>query len=103
MEVFDAALATLNGHPWALTALQLVLLLLIVWLVDLLTSFLLVRAMSRAVRATPSKWDDALLANGVIKRLAHIAPALTAYYGISFVSGLPEGVVLLVRGVASAY
>jgi miniconductance mechanosensitive channel len=59
--------------------------------------------MSRTVRATPSKWDDALLANGVIERLTHIAPALTVYYGIAFISGLPAGVVLLVRSVASAY
>lgn len=103
MAVFDTALAALNGHPSALTALQLVGLLLIVWLVDLLTNFLLLRAISRTVRATPSKWDDALLANSVIKRLAHIVPALTVYYGISFVSGLPEGVVRLIRSIASAY
>lgn len=103
MEVFDTALATLKGHPRAFTALQIVGLLLVVWLVNLLTNSLLLRALSRAVRATPSKWDDALLANAVIKRLAHIAPALTVYYGISFISGLPEGALQLIRSVASAY
>ena len=103
MEVLDTALATLDGHPWALMALQLIALLLMVWLVNLVTSSLLLRALSRAVSATPSKWDDALLANGFIKRLAHIAPALTVHYGISFVSGLPEGAVLLARSVANAY
>lgn len=103
MESFDTALVALNSHPWAITALQLVGLLLLVWLVDVLTNSLLLRAVTSAVRATPSKWDDALLDNRVISRLAHIAPALAAHYGIRFVASLPEGVVLLVRSVAGAY
>lgn len=103
MESFDTALVALNSHPWAITALQLVGLLLLVWLVDVLTNSLLLRALTSAVRATPSQWDDALLDNRVISRLAHIAPALAAHYGIRFVASLPEGVVLLVRSVAGAY
>lgn len=103
MESFDTALVALNSHPWAITALQLVGLLLLVWLVDVLTNSLLLRALTSAVRATPSKWDDALLDNRVISRLAHIAPALAVHYGIRFVASLPEGVVLLVRSVAGAY
>lgn len=103
MESFDTALVALNSHPWAITALQLVGLLLLVWLVDVLTNSLLLRAVTSAVRATPSKWDDALLDNRVISRLAHIAPALAVHYGIRFVASLPEGVVLLVRSVAGAY
>src|SRR5690606_4340141 len=77
--------------------------LIIVWLADRLTAFLLQRAIGRVVRATPSQWDDALVASGVISRVAHIAPALVIYYGIALVSGLPPGAVLLVRSVASAY
>lgn len=103
MEFPDTALAVLNSHPWALTALQMAGLLLIVWLVDRLAAFLLLRAMSRVVRATSSQWDDALLTGGVTRRLAHIAPALAVHYGISFVSGLPDGAVLLVRNIAGAY
>src|SRR5690606_30304520 len=103
MDVFDTARAALAAHPLALTALQLAGLLIIVWLADRLTAFLLQRAIGRVVRATPSQWDDALVASGVISRVAHIAPALVIYYGIALVSGLPPGAVLLVRSVASAY
>lgn len=106
MEVFETTLATLKGHPTALTALtalELVGLVLFVCLVALLTSSLLLRMVSRTVRATPSKWDDVLFADSVVKRLARVAPALSAYYGVAFVSGLLAGVTLLIRSVASAY
>ncbi|PZN29951.1 MAG: mechanosensitive ion channel protein MscS [Proteobacteria bacterium] len=86
-----------------MTGLQLLALLLLVGLADLLTRKLLVRVIGHAVRLSPSKWDDALLGPGVIARLAHVIPALVVYYGVTFVSGLPEGVVVVVRSVASAY
>jgi miniconductance mechanosensitive channel len=44
-----------------------------------------------------------LFADSVVKRLARVAPALSAYYGVAFVSGLSAGVTLLIRSVASAY
>jgi len=93
----------LQDYPLAMTGLQLLALLLLVGLADLLTRKLLVRVIGHAVRLSPSKWDDALLGPGVIARLAHVIPALVVYYGVTFVSGLPEGVVVVVRSVASAY
>jgi miniconductance mechanosensitive channel len=103
MESITNALAPLAAYPWLVTALQLTGLALLVWLVDRLTRSILLRAITRAVKLTPTGWDDALLGKGVIKRLAHVAPAMLAYYGIGFVTGLPEAVALVVRGVASAY
>jgi miniconductance mechanosensitive channel len=95
--------AWLQNYPLLITVLQLTALLVVVGLADLLTRTLLVRVLGRAVRLSPSKWDDALLGPGVTSRVAHIVPALGIYYGISFVSGLPENAVLVVRSVASAY
>lgn len=95
--------AFLSDYPWALTALQLALLALVVWLSDRITHALLVRGIGRLVRATPSAWDDALLQRGVVARLAHVVPALVLYAGIVLVQGLPEPAVLVVRSVASAY
>jgi len=95
--------AWLRDYPLLITGLQLAALLAVVALADVLTKTLLVRLLGRAVRLSPSKWDDAILGPGVTSRVAHIVPALGIYYGISFVSGLPENVVLVVRSVASAY
>lgn len=103
MSFIDTITATLEQFAWALTALQVALLLFVVWLSDLITKSVLVRAITRAVHATPSKWDDALLGRGVIKRLAHVVPALVVYYGITFVSHVPSGVTTVIRSVASAY
>src|SRR5690606_7065974 len=52
MDVLDTARAALEAHPLALTALQLTGLIIVVWLVDRLTAFLLLRAIGRVVRAT---------------------------------------------------
>ena len=103
MNTFDAFLAPLHGYPWLMTTLQLALLVFLVWLTNSLTRTLLLRAITRTVKITPTLWDDALLGRGVIARLANVVPALVAYYGINFVQGLPANVVLIVRGTASAY
>jgi miniconductance mechanosensitive channel len=103
MNTLDSLLARLDGYPWLVTTLQLAGLLLLVWLANTIARKLLVRAITRAVRLAPTQWDDALLGRRVIARLANVAPALVAYYGINFVQGLPAGAVLVVRGVASAY
>ncbi|HEY8537457.1 MAG TPA: mechanosensitive ion channel domain-containing protein [Steroidobacteraceae bacterium] len=86
-----------------MTALQLSVLVLLVWLTNTIARTLLVRAITRTAKLAPTIWDDALLGRGVIARLANVVPALVAYYGITFVQNLPEGVVLVIRGVASAY
>ena len=103
MNTFDALLAPLHGYPWLMTTLQLALLVFLVWLTNSLTRTLLLRAITRTVKITPTLFDDALLGRGVIARLANVVPALVAYYGINFVQGLPANVVLIVRGTASAY
>jgi miniconductance mechanosensitive channel len=63
----------------------------------------LVRLVLRVAAASPMQWDDALLGRGVLRRLAHVVPALVAYAGIGAVPGLPDVVVDVVRNVASAY
>jgi miniconductance mechanosensitive channel len=78
-------------------------LLLAVWLSNLVTRSLLVRFIGRAMRGMPGGWYTALMGHGVIPRLAHAVPALVVHYGIAGVVGLPEFLVVVVRGVASAY
>ena len=103
MELPSFLTALLETHPWLSGTLQAAVLALVAWLADRLTRSLLVRSITRLVKATPSVWDDAFLGDRVISRLAHAVPALVVYYGIGFVSGLPDGVTLVIRSVASAY
>ncbi len=103
MEHINTVLAPMHAYPWALTTLALAALVIVIWLTNLLTRAVLLRAITRAVRATPTAWDDALLADGTISRLAHVVPAMVAHYGILLVAGLPEQAVIVVRSVASAY
>ncbi len=100
---FSALSSSLRDHPWALTALQLSLVALTVGLAQVLARSLLVAAVTHAVRATPTTWDDALLNSKVLSRLAQVVPALVMYYAVTFVTGLPEAAVVVIRSVASAY
>ncbi len=103
MEWSDVSFAALQDRPWVLMAAQLGLLAVAVWLSDVIARFVLVRVLGRALRSVPGYWYEALIDHGVIPRLAHAAPALVIHHGIGFVTGLPEALVLVVRGVASAY
>lgn len=102
MRLVDNLVASLKDYPWALTLVQLGALFLIIWLANLITRSLLVRAITRLVRATPTAWDDSLLSRATIARLANVVPALVAYHGIVIVSGLPEQAVSVARSIASA-
>ncbi|MDZ4349327.1 MAG: mechanosensitive ion channel [Xanthomonadaceae bacterium] len=99
----NALLETLSEHPWLATLSALLALVAAAWLVDWITRHVLVRVISRLVRATPTQWDDALLARGVINRLAHITPALVVYFGIFALPGIAEAAAQVVRNTAAAY
>lgn len=103
MNSFDTMLGPLQDYPWAITALQIAALLAVVFLAALATRSLLMRAIERVLRAAPSIWGKALLGQGVISRLAEVVPALVVYYGVGFLSGVPVDVVVVLRGLASAY
>jgi miniconductance mechanosensitive channel len=103
MDMLDSVTATLRDHPWMLTTVRIGVLAFAVWFSNLLTRSLLVRMIGRAMRTMPSGWYEALIGHGVIQRLAHAVPALVIYYGVGYMSHLPEQIAVVVRGVASAY
>ncbi len=63
----------------------------------------LVRAVRRFARSTQTHWDDELVKAGVFKRLAHIAPAFVVYYGMGFLTALPEQVGDGIKRVSVAF
>ncbi|HBK56845.1 MAG TPA: mechanosensitive ion channel protein MscS [Xanthomonadales bacterium] len=96
-------LSSALAQPWLMTGLAVLALICTAWLVDWLSRHVLLRAIRRLVEATPTRWDDALLARGVISRLAHVAPALAIYFGVAIIPGLPDALTQISRNLAAAY
>ncbi|MDP1698635.1 MAG: mechanosensitive ion channel [Xanthomonadaceae bacterium] len=96
-------LQPLHNYPWAVTTLLLIALLAAALLADWSTRRVLMRLATRLVQASATQWDDALLARGVLERLAHVLPALVIYAGIVLIPGIDDGLQTVVRNVAAAY
>jgi miniconductance mechanosensitive channel len=103
MQALDRLSAFLERFPLADTGLTLLALLLVAALADWLTRSVLLRMVRRVVEATTAKWDDALLARGVLSHLSHVVPAMVVAGGIHLVPNLPADVVTVVGNVARAY
>ena len=95
--------ALLAPHPWVSSALTLAGLLLAAWLADWLTRRILLRAVRKLVLASPTEWDNAFMARGVLTRFAGVVPALVVFFGIGMVSDLPDRLVEVVRSLAQAF
>ena len=93
----------LAGLPYASTWLPLTGLLLAAWLANWITRRVLLKVVARVAQASPLHWDDALMARGVLSRLAHVVPALIIGVGILGIPGLSNTVVAVVHNVAVAY
>lgn len=96
-------------------ALPLALLAAAAWIADLIASRFLHRLIGTVAARTRSTWDDHLVGRKVVRRLAHVVPALVVYLGIGPVLGIDAadvaadpGSVLAIawtagRRVAAAY
>ncbi len=89
--------------PYAGTGVVLTGLLVGAWLANWITRRILLNLVSRLVKASPMQWDDALLARGVLSRLAHAVPALIIGVGILTVPGLHPFAADVIHNVALAY
>ena len=103
MDNVHAWLAPLADTPRLATAIYLLGLIVLAVIADWVTRRVLLRMIRRAVAASPTRYDDALLGRGVISRLAHVVPALVIFVGIPQVPGIADPVVTVVRNVANAY
>jgi miniconductance mechanosensitive channel len=99
---FNAAIAWLQAHQVAASLLATALLLLIAYLVDRLTAWILDRSVGRLVKRTSYKWDDVLTQHEFFRRLAHVMPVLAIYYGVDLIPGLPAQFTQVVNAVMLA-
>lgn len=102
LEQYNAALVWLESYPELFTLISVCVLLIAAWISNWVVKRILVRGIYRALRASPIGNDKTLLDSRVTARFANVVPALVISIGVTFVPGLPEPVVLVVRNVCSA-
>ena len=83
----QAGLNAYTSHIIALIVIS-ILVLLLAYLADYLTKHVLVVSITRMVRKSKAKWDDALVNRRVMHRLSHLAPAIIIYIALRI--GLEE-------------
>jgi len=62
------------------TLILIAAIILFGWILDLIVGKILLSIISRIVRKTKTKWDDALLETGLFSRLAQVVPVLILYF-----------------------
>lgn len=100
---WQSASSWLEQHPQLHMAVGLFILLTLAWLSNAVVKRMLVRALMRALRATPAGRDETLANSTVIARLANVIPALVLSTGIVFVPQVPEILVAIIQNVANAF
>jgi len=83
----QAGLNAYHSHIIALIVIS-ILVLLLAYLADYLTKHILVVSITRMVRKSKAKWDDALVNRRVMHRISHLAPAIIIYLALRI--GLEE-------------
>ena len=63
----------------------------------LITRFWIVGLIRRLVGRSKTTWDDALVRSQVFLRLAHLAPAMIAFYGITFIPELSPTLTQMIQ------
>ena len=90
-------------HPLLPPVAGVLALLIAALIVDLLVRNVVVRAVQAIARKSSVTWDDTLIRHKVISRLVQIVPGLIIFSGVSFVPGVPQTAVQLIRNVATGY
>src|SRR3546814_6335209 len=90
----------LAGIPYAPLLVGLLVLALVAWIANWLTRRVLLVIVGRLAKASPTKWDDAIMGRRVLARLANVVPALVVLGGIVLIPGVPAWLDQVVRNVA---
>jgi len=90
-------------HPLLPPVVGVLALLVGAVVINLIAKRVLVGTVRAFAKRSSVSWDDALVTHNVFGRLVQVVPALIVFVGVPFVTGLPEGVVQLMRNVAMGY
>ena len=96
-EIVDRLTEWFARHPLERQAAYTAGLILLAWLAHLLARRVLLRTMSRLIRASSTKLDDVLIHQGVLNRAALLLPVLVFHYGADGLPGSTETVLQVVN------
>ena len=101
-ELINQASSLLESYPMLITLLGVLALLLLAWTADKVTNRIILSSIRRIARETAVQFDDLLIEHNVFGRLAHLAPAITLYFGLPLVPGIPESLNVLTENAVLA-
>jgi miniconductance mechanosensitive channel len=88
---------------WSVSQLgRLSALIVVSVLAYLIARFWIVGFIRRVVAKTETRWDDALVNSDVFMRLAHFAPALVVWYGVTFIPDVAPEIDRIVQRASIA-
>src|SRR3546814_1753456 len=93
----------LAGVPYAATLVGLLVLALVAWIANWLTRRVLLVAVGRLAKESPTKWDNAIMSRRVLARLANVVTAMIVLGGIALVPAVTEWLDIVVRNGAIAH
>lgn len=102
MEWYEYLGEWISARPWAETTGSALLLLLAAGLALLVVRKVLLRLVTRLIRATRVRWDDALVDRGVLRRASWLAPLLIVYSGIPGIPNVPEAMDAALQRLVTA-
>ena len=100
--VVRAALDWLGQPTLAAQAVGLLLVAVAAYLTDKIARRILLTTVGRITKRTAFQWDDKLRDFGVFDRLAHLAPAVSIYYGVLLLPNISDGLTTLITRAAAA-
>lgn len=80
--------STLADHPWLSLVGTVAILAAVAWIANTVTRRVFLVLLHRVAGRTRSTWDDRLVQRRVFDRVANLAPAMVAYYGIGLAVGV---------------
>ncbi len=80
-----------------------IMLLVLCFLVDIIAKQYLTKLLEKIVNKTKVTWDDKLVERGVFLKIAHIAPAMVAYWVVPIIFKAVPRVETLIEDIVLAY
>ena len=104
MKWLEQLQASLAPYPWAYSAIVAGVLILTAFLVNWITKRILLRGLTRILRALPSgESEEGKVRLAIISRLANIVPALVLAYGAVAIPDVHDTLETIIRNVCIAF
>lgn len=103
MQYYNDTINWLSEYPVLFSIICLSVLIIFAWVANFMVKRILVRGITKLLRATVLRHDDVLSRYDVVSRLSNIVPAMVLALGINLVPGLPPVLIQIVHNVCTAF